>query len=79
MYQFQTFYREKCRQFYIIAECRNYSAIVEHIISNINTLFGVVFQIQYLNDESQWITLSENEEDIKDMFRCSRTVEGADF
>lgn len=79
MYQFQTFYREKCRQFYITAECRNYSEIVEHIISNINTLFGVVFQIQYLNDESQWITLSENEEDIKDMFRCSRTVEGADF
>ena len=79
MYQFQVNHRDKCRQFYVQSEIKGYSGVVEQIISNINTLFGVVFQIQYLNDENAWITLSENDEDIKDLFRCSRIVPFADF
>ena len=79
MYQFQVNYRDKCRQFYVQSEIKGYSGVVEQIISNINTLFGVVFQIQYLNDENAWITLSENDKDIKDLFRCSRIVPFADF
>ena len=79
MYQFQVNYRNKYRQFYVQSEIKGYSGVVEQIISNINTLFGVVFQIQYLNDENTWITLSENDEDIKDLFRCLKIVPFADF
>lgn len=79
MFQFQTYYRDKCRQFYVQTECDDYSQIVEHIVLNINTLFGMIFQIQYCNDENEWITLSENADDVRDMFRCSRIVESADF
>ena len=75
--QFQVNYREKIRQFYVPgdfeAHC-DYSKLVENIVTNISSLFGQVFQIQFLNDESDWITLSENINDIRDMFRCARPV-----
>ena len=38
----------------------DYSKLVENIVTNISSLFGIVFQIQFLNDEGEWITLSEN-------------------
>lgn len=77
-FQFQTFYREKVRQFYTDM-LSDYSQLIENIVINISSLFGVVFQVQYLNEESTWITLSETVADIQDMFRCSQIVNGAEF
>lgn len=57
----------------------DYSQLIENIVINISSLFGVVFQVQYLNEESTWITLSETVADIQDMFRCSQIVNGAEF
>ena len=76
-FQFQINYRDKTRQFYLPGECEtqcDYSKLVENIVTNISSLFGQVFQIQFLNDEAEWITLSENVNDIRDMFRCARPI-----
>lgn len=67
------------RQFYINEILTDYSQLIKSIVTNINSLFGCVFQVQYLNDEDSWITLGENREDVRDMFRCSRIVENAEF
>ena len=58
-------------------ECENqcdYSKLVENTVKNICPLFEQVFQIQFLNDEAEWITLSETMNDIRDMFRCARPI-----
>ena len=81
-FQIQVSYRGKCRQFYTPCEAESewdYSSLVENIVTNISSLFGTVFQIQFLNDEQEWITPSENSCDMRDMFRCARIVPGADF
>ena len=79
MFQIQVNYREKVRQFYINEILTDYSQLIESIVTNINSLFGCVFQVQYLNDEDIWITLGGNREDVRDMFRCSRIIENAEF
>ena len=68
MFQIQVNYREKVCQFYINEILTDYSKLIESIVTNINSLFGCVFQVQYLNDEDSWITLGENREDVRDMF-----------
>ena len=76
-FQFQVSYRGKIRQFYMPGESENncdYSKLVENIVTNISSLFGIVFQIQFCNDEGEWITLSENICDIRDLFRCARPI-----
>ena len=76
-FQFQVCYRGKIRQFYMPGEAEtncDYSKLVENIVTNISSLFGVVFQIQFANDEDEWITLSENMCDVRDLFRCARPV-----
>ena len=76
-FQFQVSYRGKIRQFYMPGESEkicDYSKLLENIVTNISSLFGIVFQIQFCNDEGEWITLSENMCDVRDLFRCARPI-----
>lgn len=79
MFQFQVNYRDKVRQFYVNGVVSSYSEVVGEIVSNISSLFGCVFQIEYINDENIWITLSESDQDVQDLFRCSAVIPSADF
>ena len=44
MFQIQDNYREIVRQFYINEILKDYSQLFESIVTNINSLFGCVFQ-----------------------------------
>ena len=68
----------KTRQVYL-ERTLNYNEFMIQLVEKITSLRFAEFQVAYENDEGTWITMSDNQVDITDMYRCATPVNNAEY
>ena len=77
-FQVQVNYRNKTRQIYLKGTV-TYSEFCHAITEQIPSIGFTEFQVNYENEDGIIVTMSDNEVDICDLFRCALPVKNADY